>query len=138
MNFDKIDIIVRNKGFKIYSHESGNMEKIKFCLESIITPFGPEISNKVTYINWEIDEDIVNIILCVEDSLKLEIINRYPIYGTWKWLTTIRGKDNYKKLLRTKSALKIESNLNTNVTIVLDILWIDTKTKTFGISWLSE
>jgi|SaaInlStandDraft_7_1057024.scaffolds.fasta_scaffold54677_2 hypothetical protein len=138
MNFDKIDIIQKIKGFKIYSHESGTMEKIKFCLEDIVSPFALETFNKVTYINWEIPDDVVNVILCVEDSLQNEIISRYPTYQTWKWLTTIRGKDNYTKLLRTKSSLLIEKNIKTNITIILDKLWTDDKTKTFGLSWLSE
>lgn len=138
MNFDKIDIIVKKKGFKIYSHESGTMEKIKFGLENISSPFGIEESNNITYINWEIEDDIVDIILCVENSLQSEIINRYPIYQSWKWLTTIRGKESLKKLLRTKSLLIIDKHNSMDATIILDILWIDTKSKTFGISWLSE
>lgn len=144
MNFDKIDIIKHNKrSLKIWTRENQKMDKINFDIDEMTCPFGIENFADTTYINWEIDEDLQNILEITDKSFKNELIRRNSDYNSWIWTSAIRTKDKHKTLLRTKyegesSKLKDYKNYTFDINIVIDSIWLNTKSKTFGILWLTD
>ena len=142
MNFDKIDIIkYNNKCLKIWTTDNQKLDKINFDLEDMTCPFGLEKFADMSYINWIIDDDLEGILKVTDTSFHNEMVRRNDTYATWKWISAIRSKDNHKTLLRTKYTGDDLTDYKTytyNINIVLDSIWLNSKTKTFGIIWITD
>jgi len=140
MDFSKIEINkFDNKHMKIYTTSNQTYEKIKFDLENIKTPFGIEDYSNMKYINWEINNDLTELLEVVDDSFKNRMIEINSKYTSWSWISAIKKSSNYDTLLRTKLVddLKVEKTYN-NITIMIDSIWLEKKSKTFGILWITN
>jgi len=124
---------------KIYSIANQTFEKIKFELSEIKTPFGIEQYANMKYINWEMNDNMVELLELVDNSFKNEINKLYSKYNTWTWKSAIKKSDSYNTLLRTKLNVdNAELNVLNNIIIIIDSIWLDNKSKTYGILWLTS
>lgn len=142
MNFDKIDIVKFNdKHLKIFSTENQTIKKIKFELEGIKTPFGIEIFSKMKYVNWELGEDLYDMLNVVDNSFKNHMKEKYDNYSSYSWNSALKLRNNYNNLLRTKMMSDVDfvsDKKKHNIEIEIDSIWINNKNKTLGILWLSK
>lgn len=144
MNFDKIDIIkYNNKCLKIWTTDDQKLDKINFDLDNMTCPFGLEKFADTSYINWIIDDELEKLLKITDNSFYKEMMRRNDMYTAWQWISAIRSKDKHKTLLRTKynndeNKVSDYKQHTYNINIVLDSIWLNNKTKTFGIIWLTD
>ena len=138
MNFHYIRLTPNNKQLIVHTTKSGKMEKINFTITTK-TPFGIETYEGNKYINWEINDEMIDLLELVEQNFTDELKKNYSTYGSWNLRTAIRGKEGYEKLLRTRmiNDLNVEPNVEYDVTIELESIWLHRKNKMFGILWHS-
>lgn len=116
------------------------MEPLFFEMTDVITPFGNEIVSDVTinssYVNWEFSDEMKNIIVIVTNAIKNEVIKRRPETETWTFKDSIKLY-NGKNLFKTKNVNNriFLKNINYNIKITIDSVWLYKKNKTFGILW---
>lgn len=136
MNFDKIQLTLMGKQLTVHTVEKGKLDKIKFTMTGK-TPFGIEEFAEQQYINWEIDDDMVELLLIVEQNFAQELTSNYEMYKTWTLKSSIKGKEEYVKLLRTKNkcSKEVQPHILYDITIILDSIWLHKKDKTFGLMW---
>ena len=136
MNRENIRMI--KKGSKIYvTNMSSRPEKIYFEM-SVKTPFGIEESNNLKYVNWELTDEMKELLLVVEQSLCQQATSEYNQINSWTMKSSIRGKEEFTKLLRTKTDEFVEKNKEYNVRITLDSIWLHNATQTYGLLWISS
>lgn len=136
MNFSKIQLTPMNKQLTVHTIQHNKMNKINFTMCGK-TPFGIEEYNSQKYVNWEIEDDMVELLLIVEQNFAQELNTNYDMYKSWSLKSAIKGKEEYTKLLRTKvkNNVEIQPHISYSVTIILDSIWLHKKDKTFGIMW---
>ena len=136
MNFHKIQLTPMGKQLTVHTVEQGKLEKITFAMLGK-TPFGIEEFGGQNYINWEIDDDMVELLLTVEQNFAQELTSNYDSYKSWSFKSSVKGKEEYTKLLRTKNkcSKEIQPHILYSVTITLDSIWLHKKNKMFGIMW---
>lgn len=136
MNFHKIQLTPMGKQLTVHTIQQGKMEKINFTMSGK-TPFGIEEYSGQKYINWEIDDDMVELLLIVEQNFAQELSTNYDAYKSWSFKSAIKGKEEYTKLLRTKvkNSIEVQPHILYSVTITLDSIWLHKKDKLFGVMW---
>jgi len=154
MNLENIDLVkISNSTYKIYQLIDSQRQKLKLDFEEISSPFGLEKFINAYYINWEIDNQSLEILKKLENEFKdLILQSNKDKYNCWIWITNIKEKTNFKPLLKTRILQKKQKFLvNTNsslfdinyksklkISINLDSIWFLEKNKTFGILWTLE
>ena len=154
MNLENIDLVkISNSTYKIYQLVDSQRQKLKLDFEEISSPFGLEKFINAYYINWEIDNQSLEILKKLENEFKdLILQSNKDKYNCWIWITNIKEKKNFKPLLKTRILQKKQKFLvNTNsslfdidyksklkISINLDSIWFLEKNKTFGLLWTLE
>lgn len=154
MNLENIDLVkISNSTYKIYQLIDSQRQKLKLDFEEISSPFGLEKFIHAYYINWEIDNQSLEILKKLENEFKdLILQSNKDKYNCWIWITNIKEKTNFKPLLKTRILQKKQKFLvNTNsslfdidyksklkISINLDSIWFLEKNKTFGLLWTLE
>lgn len=154
MNLENIDLVkISNSTYKIYQLIDSQRQKLKLDFEEISSPFGLEKFINAYYINWEIDNQSLEILKKLENEFKdLILQSNKDKYNCWIWITNIKEKKNFKPLLKTRILQKKQKFLvNTNsslfdidyksklkISINLDSIWFLEKNKTFGLLWTLE
>jgi hypothetical protein len=151
MNLDQIDIIkISDKIYKLYQLVNNQRQHIILDFQLINSPFGLEKFQNVYYINWELDYDSRNILKKIDNEINGLILLSNDKYKSWSWITNIKEKKNFLPLFKTrvlqsKNKFLVESNISLfdinyknkmNITIILDSIWFNEKTKTYGLLWL--
>lgn len=132
MNFDNIRLVKNGKHVKIYNK---SLEKIYFSLD-LETIFGNENNDNVNYINWTIENELEELLSNVEESFCQYMRETFNINSEWTWKTSIRIHDGITLIRTTNTTnIKVIKNKKYTISINLDSVWTNKKTKTFGLIW---
>lgn len=132
MNFSKIKLIKSGKHISVFNDK---MEKIHFK-EHLLTHFGNERNDNVDYINWEINDKLSDILQKIEIDFCNYMKVEFNIGSGWQWKTSVRPQLTFVFLRTTNSSkMIVNKNAQYDVKIVLDSIWVNKQTKTFGILW---
>jgi hypothetical protein len=151
MNLENIDIVkISDSNHKIYMLTDGKRKDLELEFEDIISPFGLEKFYHTFYINWEIDQPTLKILLQLEQEFKDLVLTSNQKYKTWSWVSNIKERYGFNPLLKTRvpeskgkfivkctsSLYEINYKSKLNIEISLDSIWFMEKNKTFGLLWL--
>lgn len=132
MNFDKIRFIKSGKHISIFNDK---MEKIHF-IEDLCTIYGNERNDNVNYVNWTIDDSLKSTLENVENEFCTFMKSEFEINDSWTWKYSVRTL-SYQNVIRTTNSKNKNVNKNEmyTVKVILDSVWLNKQTKTFGILW---
>ena len=126
-----LHFIKMNKSIKLYTVD---MEKLVLNFQ-LTASFGNEYNNNNTYVNWIVENSIVNQITRLERDIYEHMVETYDIDESWSWKTSLRKNKRWKTLLRTKNVSEndYEQDGYYDVDVTIDGIWLHKNTKTFGL-----